>query len=77
MMPLPTASARDSKSVAINFSSALLIVLPAACYLQRERCWWYVGAVALAMAIAFALPPVGWKRPHPYSDMPGNRPKAS
>jgi len=33
-----------------------------------------IGVVVAAFAVAVLLPPVGWKRPHPYSDMPANRP---
>jgi hypothetical protein len=72
-----TESGTDVKSVTINMASTLLLVLPFACYARREQCWLYIGVVAISFLIAFLLPPVGWKRPHPYSDMPENRPKLS
>jgi hypothetical protein len=72
-----TESGTDIKSVTLNMASTLLLVLPFACYAKREQCWLYIGVVAISFMIAFLLPPVGWKRPHPYSDMPENRPKLS
>lgn len=75
--PYSTESGTDIKSVTINMASTLLLVLPFACYAKREQCRLYIGVVALSFLIAVLLPPVGWKRPHPYSDMPENRPKLS
>jgi len=37
----------------------------------------FVAAVAATFAVAYLLPPAGWKRPHPYSDNPENRPRTS
>ena len=64
----------DLKSLAINFASCVLFVLPLAMYLYPEYMKEEIGAVALSMCLSLLVPPMGWKRPHPYSDMPDNRP---
>lgn len=64
----------DLKSLAINFASCILFVLPLAMYLYPEYMKEEIGAVAGAMFLSLLVPPMGWKRPHPYSDMPDNRP---
>ena len=64
----------DLKSLAINFASCVLFVLPLAMYLYPEYMKEDIGAVALSMCLSLLVPPMGWKRPHPYSDMPDNRP---
>mmetsp|Transcript_11035 Transcript_11035/g.13294 ORF Transcript_11035/g.13294 Transcript_11035/m.13294 type:complete len:82 (-) Transcript_11035:598-843(-) len=64
----------DLKSIAINIASILFIILPIVAYLYQENARQLCGGVLAAFAIAFLLPPVGWKRPHPYSDMPNNYP---
>jgi hypothetical protein len=64
----------DLKSLAINFASCILLILPLAMYLYPGYMKEEIGAVALAMVVSLLVPPIGWKRPHPYSDMPDNRP---
>jgi hypothetical protein len=63
----------DLKSLLINLASLLLILLPIAAYLDTERIKIYAGIVAASMVLAYVASPVGWMRPHPYSDMPENR----
>ena len=68
-----TANGTDIKSVMINIASILLFFLAFAVIFYREQTMLWIGIVAGVYAIAFLLPPVGWKRPHPYSDYPENR----
>mmetsp|Transcript_30644 Transcript_30644/g.34938 ORF Transcript_30644/g.34938 Transcript_30644/m.34938 type:complete len:102 (-) Transcript_30644:158-463(-) len=63
----------DLKSILINLSSLLLIVLPFAIYYDYERLKFHLGIVGSSFLIAVLIPPFGWMRPHPYSDMDGNR----
>jgi hypothetical protein len=67
-------AALDAKSIALNMASTLLFVLPIACYFFMDYTKHLCGTVVGAFAVALALPPYGWKRPHPYSDMPDNVP---
>jgi len=64
----------DAKSLLINLFSTLLFLLPFACYLDQPNTKYYCGGVVASVAIAYLVPPMGWKRPHPYSDMPDNTP---
>lgn len=69
------AAGTDPKSVAINLASFMLFLVPFVAYLYAEHFRNYALAVAACFACAYLLAPMGWKRPHPYSDMPENRPK--
>jgi hypothetical protein len=60
--------------VAINVASTLLFVLPFVAYFSRENAVKFAAVVGASFLLAFVAPPVGWKRPHPYSDDPNNRP---
>mmetsp|Transcript_240 Transcript_240/g.394 ORF Transcript_240/g.394 Transcript_240/m.394 type:complete len:80 (+) Transcript_240:185-424(+) len=64
----------DPKSLAINLATILLFLLPFAVYLDEELTWRYVAIVGGAFAFTLIVPPVGWTRPHPYSDWPRNKP---
>jgi hypothetical protein len=64
----------DVKSLALNLASILFFLLPFALYLYPELWQQEVGGVALVMILALLVPPMGWMRPHPYSDMPSNLP---
>ena len=73
--PHPPKKGHDVKSIAINFATTLLFLLPFALYLDDEdRSRYYAGIVVAFLALAVFLPPFGWMRPHPYTDLPGNRP---
>jgi len=65
----------DLKSVLLNLASALLILLPVACYLYAQHTKIFLALVGVIFVLAYVAQPVGWKRPHPYSDDPNNRPK--
>jgi len=71
---LHSTAGTDIKSIFINFSSFVLIVLPVACYVYQDYAKHLVAGVVASFAVAFLLPPSGWKRPHPYSDNPNNLP---
>ena len=64
----------DIKSLAINFASIMLLILPIVIYMDQTNAKKYVGAVIGFFILAFIAPPLGWKRPHPYSDDPANKP---
>jgi hypothetical protein len=64
----------DIKSLALNFASLLLFVLPFAAYFDQPHAKLYCGVVLGVMMISLLVPPMGWMRPHPYSDMPNNKP---
>lgn len=62
------------KSLAINLASLLLFLLPFAAYFDQEHWQVYCGVVVASMLLALVVPPMGWMRPHPYSDIPSNKP---
>mmetsp|Transcript_4723 Transcript_4723/g.12020 ORF Transcript_4723/g.12020 Transcript_4723/m.12020 type:complete len:90 (+) Transcript_4723:739-1008(+) len=65
----------DAKSLALNLFYIVLFLLPIGMYCYPEYIQKQIGVVLVACLVSFVVPPVGWKRPHPYSDMPANRPK--
>jgi hypothetical protein len=68
------AAGHDVKSLMLNFASCLLLILPLAMFFYPQFIKEEIGAVVVSMILALLAPPVGWMRPHPYSDKPGNRP---
>jgi hypothetical protein len=71
----PLAAGHDIKSLAINFATALLFLLPFPLFFGDEgKAKFYTGVVVAFLVLAVILPPFGWMRPHPYSDLPGNKP---
>jgi hypothetical protein len=66
----------DIKSLLINLATFLFFLLPFGLYYfqdyQKEQ---YI-IVGLGFLIAFLAPPIGCLRPHPYSDIPSNKPLA-
>jgi hypothetical protein len=67
-------SGLDPKSIVINIATTFLFLLPFLSYFDRGNSMNYVKGVAASFAVAFIVPPVGWMRPHPYTDKPGNTP---
>jgi hypothetical protein len=67
----------DAKSLLINLFSTLLFLLPFACYLDQLNTKYYCGGVLISVILAILAPPLGWKRPHPYTDQHGNTPYPS
>lgn len=65
----------DVKSLALNLATFLLFVLPFALYLGKEEdMMMYCAVVVGGLLFSLIVPPIGWMRPHPYTDMPGNEP---
>ena len=64
----------DPKSIMINLATIFLFLLPFLAYFDRENGMKYCQYVAGSMVLAFLVPPIGWMRPHPYTDKPGNEP---
>jgi hypothetical protein len=51
------------------------MALPIALYMTSAKYLYEMMAGLLAsFTLAYVLPPMGWRRPHPYSDDPTNRP---
>lgn len=72
---LHTIIGHDIKSLAINFATFLVFMLPFALYFgEEDKAKQYIGVVVGFLLLSLIAPPVGWKRPHPYTDMPGNEP---
>mmetsp|Transcript_12673 Transcript_12673/g.28087 ORF Transcript_12673/g.28087 Transcript_12673/m.28087 type:complete len:80 (-) Transcript_12673:280-519(-) len=64
----------DPKSIAINLATIFLFLLPFLAYFDRDNSMNYVKGVGGAFLVALLVPPIGWMRPHPYTDTPGNTP---
>jgi len=64
----------DIKSLAINMASIMLFVIPFVAYFDLMEIKQYSGLLGGAFVFAYVMPPVGWRRPHPYSDDPRNVP---
>ena len=64
----------DPKSIMLNLATIFLFLLPFLAYFDRENGMKYCQYVAGSMVLAFLVPPIGWMRPHPYTDKPGNEP---
>ena len=80
MISLSTSlKGHDIKSLVINLATALLFFLPFALYYdvkeqQSENVTLYCGIVVGGLLLSLIVPPVGWMRPHPYTDIVGNVP---
>ena len=74
LYPLIINPGLDPKSIVINLATIFLFVLPFLAYFDRENGIKYCQYVAGSMVLAFLVPPVGWMRPHPYTDKPSNTP---
>jgi len=69
----------DPKSLALNLATLLLFLLPFALYHDyakndSQNVQMYMMVVVGSLVFSLVVPPVGWMRPHPYTDMPGNEP---
>ncbi|KAL7572024.1 hypothetical protein ACA910_001678 [Epithemia clementina (nom. ined.)] len=69
----PYPSGHDLKSIMINLATTILFLLPFAAYLYTEHIKLQVAVTVGALILAIIIPPIGWMRPHPYSDIPSNR----
>lgn len=68
-------AAHDLKSIVLNILSLVLFLFPIGCYFYADQIQTMALTVGVCLLIAFVTPPVGFLRPHPYSDMPSNRSK--
>lgn len=66
----------DIKSLAINLATLIFFFLPVCLYVYPEYAKEQCIVTAIGFAVAFLAPPIGVLRPHPYSDLPGNKPFA-
>jgi hypothetical protein len=64
----------DPKSLALNLATLLLFLLPFGLYFDAENSQLYIAVVVACLLFSLIVPPVGWMRPHPYTDKPGNEP---
>jgi hypothetical protein len=51
-----------------------VFLFPFGCYFLPEHLNGMTVVVALWLVASFLTPPMGFLRPHPYSDIPSNRP---
>lgn len=61
------------KSMVINLWSILTILLPMMIILRFDLLWDFIMVWAALTAVMLVVPPLGWIRPHPYSDFYWNR----
>ena len=64
----------DIKSLTLNAASLLLFLLPFPLYFYPTQQKEAIIIVAVAMLLGYLMPPMGWRRPHPYSDDESNVP---
>jgi hypothetical protein len=64
----------DPKSIMLNFASFMLFAVPFVLYFKAEYGVPFCKATVASFAVAYITSPMGWLRPHPYSDLPGNKP---
>ena len=63
----------DIKSIFLNIASIFIFLIPFIIYYMYEYMYHYFGITMIIYFISYILSPIGWKRPHPYSDMTSNR----
>lgn len=64
-----TAGRYPPKGLALNVFTLIVFVTPFILCLKGMDTWeWLWKVNAAALAVMFATPPWGWKKPHPYSD---------
>jgi hypothetical protein len=64
----------DMKSLALNLATTLLFFLPIVAYFYSEHAQTATLVVVGSLMLSLLVPPIGWRRPHPYSDDPTNVP---
>ena len=69
-----SAAGLDIKSLALNLASILLFLLPFPAYFYPEYIKEASAVVVGSLLVSVLMPPIGWRRPHPYSDDPTNYP---
>lgn len=83
---LSLSGGHDIKSIAILMASIVLLISPIVTYWSYTnqassglddglpRYYYTLGAPVILLLVAYMVPPIGWRRPHPYSDDPTNVP---
>ncbi|CAM9191489.1 unnamed protein product [Choristocarpus tenellus] len=61
------------KSKIINLWSIFTIILPIIIIVRFDLVWKFLVAWAAVTGVMMLVPPLGWIRPHPYSDFVWNR----
>ncbi len=85
MYPIFAKGGIDIKSVLLNASSIVFFFFPIVAFFVTQYTELSIddknrilgGSIATLMALyalAYIAPPIGWRRPHPYSDDPANVP---
>ena len=71
-----THTGHDIKSLTLNLATTFLFFLPIALYIvtTNEQRLYCCGGVVAMLLLAIVVPPMGWMRPHSYTDLPGNTP---
>jgi hypothetical protein len=67
----------DLKSLALNLASFIIFFFPIGCYFYTEYIRHMLAVIGVWSMIAYLTPPIGFLRPHPYSDSSTNRPMGS
>lgn len=78
-MPSSNHTGHDIKSLLLNLSSIIIILVPIGWLVfndNEEYKKMMLIASGVSLVLALLAPPVGWRRPHPYSDDPTNFPFA-
>ena len=67
-------SGHDVKSLLLNLWSITVFLMPFALFFlqDNDHRLIYTGVTVTSTLLALGYPPMGWKRPHPYSDQPEN-----
>ena len=73
MALFPSSSGHDLKSLLINFFTTVLFLSPLLWYFHTVSNQVLFALNCGTFAIAFVYPPIGWLRPHPYSDFRSNK----
>ena len=61
------------KGILLNVMlSVMFVSIPIMC-LNQDYIWPLIYANAVCVPVCYFAPPMGWLKPHPYSDMEWNR----
>eukprot|EP00934_Nitzschia_sp_Nitz4_P004123 Nitzschia sp. Nitz4//scaffold5_size260463//124895//125292//NITZ4_000981-RA/size260463-processed-gene-0.382-mRNA-1//-1//CDS//3329555337//4113//frame0 len=68
------STGHDMKSIAINIATTLVFLVPFVAYFNNPILVKFCLVAVVGLSIAYVVPPVGYRKPHPYSDDPNNLP---
>lgn len=74
-LALSLLTGNDVKSILLNIATTVLFFLPFALYFSKDDTQRQISVAVTVggLVIGLGYPPMGWKRPHPYSDQDHNR----